>query len=126
MEKILAIGAHPDDIEIDCAGTIAKAVNEGKKVFFYIITNGDKGVNPEARKAEALESAGILGVEDVFFEGLGDCTLKYDPSLVSKVKSVIMRLGPAVIYTHSKEDISPDHSEVGRATLLASSRLDNR
>ena len=126
METILAIGAHPDDIEIDCAGSIARAINQGSRVLFYVLTNGNKGGNAEIRKREALRSAEILGVEDVIFDNSGDCTLRYDPSLVIRIKSVIIRINPNVIYTHSKDDISTDHAEVGRATLLASSWLDTK
>src|SRR3989344_23007 len=102
MERILAIGAHPDDIEIDCAGTVARAVKEGKEVFFYILTNGERGGNPQQRRLEALKSAGSLGVRDVLFENLGDCMLRYEPSLVGRIKSVINSVSPDAIYTHSE------------------------
>ena len=67
MKDILAIGAHPDDIEIDCAATIAREIRNGNKVYFYIVTNGDKGGDPVLRKKEALQSAEILGVKEVIF-----------------------------------------------------------
>lgn len=62
---ILAIGAHPDDIELSCGGTLAKLISEGKKVAIVDLTQGELGTRgtPEIRHQEATEAARILGVE---------------------------------------------------------------
>ncbi len=62
---ILAFGAHPDDVELGCSGTIAKEVANGKKVGIIDLTQGELGTRgtAETRKEEAAEGARILGVE---------------------------------------------------------------
>lgn len=68
---ILAFGAHPDDVELGCGGTIAKLISEGKTCAIVDLTKGELGTRgtEETRKAEALDSANILGV--VARENLG-------------------------------------------------------
>jgi hypothetical protein len=70
--KILAIGAHPDDLEYGCAGTLIKHAQRGDDVFMMIITDGAAGGDPEVRSAEQLEAAKIVGARDVFFGGYQD------------------------------------------------------
>ena len=65
--KILAIGAHPDDIEYGCAGTLLKYGQQGHEVYLCIATDGSCKADPEMRKQEQLESARIMGATDVFF-----------------------------------------------------------
>jgi LmbE family N-acetylglucosaminyl deacetylase len=61
---ILAFGAHPDDVELGCGGTIAKMVSEGKKCVIVDLTRGELGTRgtDETRKAEAADAAKILGL----------------------------------------------------------------
>ena len=61
---ILAIGAHPDDIELSCSGTIAKEVDRGKKVGILDLTKGELGTRgtPQIRAAEAQKASEVLGV----------------------------------------------------------------
>ncbi len=61
---ILAFGAHPDDVELGCGGTIAKMVSEGKKCVVVDLTRGELGTRgtDETRKAEAADAARILGL----------------------------------------------------------------
>ena len=62
---ILAIGAHPDDVEMSCGATLAKEIDLGKKVGILDLTRGELGTRgtPEIRKKEAAAAAEILGVE---------------------------------------------------------------
>ena len=120
MKTVLAIGAHPDDIEIDCAGTISREIDRGNEVFFYIVTKGNLGGDPLLRKEEAIRSAELLGVKEIIFEDLEDCSLRYDRNSIGKIIRMIKEINPYRIYSHSEKDPSPDHLEVGRATLLGS------
>ena len=69
MEKmnILAIGAHPDDIEIGCAGTLIKYVDRGHNVFLLIMTGGGEGGAEPTRTLEQEDSNKIMGVEHIFW-----------------------------------------------------------
>jgi len=73
--NILAVGPHPDDIEIGCAGTLIKYAQKGHDVFLLIITRGGKGGDGEVRYAEQLKAAEIIGARDVFWGGFEDTKL---------------------------------------------------
>ena len=59
--KILAIGAHPDDLELGCAGTLIKHAQRGDDVYMMIITDGSAGGEADVRSSEQLEAAKIIG-----------------------------------------------------------------
>ena len=70
--KVLAIGAHPDDLEYGCAGTLIKHVQRGDQVFLALVTDGSEGGEGAVRPEEQLAAAKIIGAEDVFFLGYSD------------------------------------------------------
>lgn len=65
--RVLAIGAHPDDLEYGCAGTLIKHAQRGDDVFMMIITDGSAGDEPDVSSAEQLDAAKVIGAKDVFF-----------------------------------------------------------
>ena len=73
--NILAIGPHPDDIEIGCSGTLIKYAQQGHGVFLLIITRGEKGGDSETRYEEQVKAAEIIGARDVFWGGFTDTEL---------------------------------------------------
>lgn len=113
--NILAIGAHPDDIETMCAGTLAKYAAQGHKVYMATATSGNIGSAThtmeeiaEIRKKEAAASAAIIGAEYI--------CLDYDDEMFYETKEVrlafinLVRYCKAdVIITHSLHDYNPDH-----------------
>lgn len=122
---ILAFGAHPDDIELGCSGTIAKAAAEGKKVAMVDLTLGELGTrgNPELRRIEALNAAKILGVEDRVALDLGDGFFGESKENLEAVIREVRKFRPEVVLANSVYDRHPDHkiaSElVSRACFLA-------
>lgn len=116
---ILAIGVHPDDIELSCSGTIAKHISFGKKVGLLDLTLGELGTrgNAEIRTKEATEAAKILGVsfrtqlkfKDGFFEN--------NEVHQKKIIEVIRKHQPEIILCNAISDRHPDH---GRAAKLVS------
>ncbi len=113
--NILAIGAHPDDIETMCAGTLAKYASLGHKVYLATATNGNIGSAhhtmeeiAKIRKAEAAKSAALIGAEYI--------CLDYDDEMFYEDKSVRMAFinlvrhcKADVILTHYPVDYNPDH-----------------
>ena len=113
--NILAVGAHPDDVETMCAGTLAKYASQGHKVFIATATNGNIGsatLSKEeiarVRKQEAANSAAIIGAEYI--------CLDYDHELFYATLDVRMAfinlVRPCkadVIFTHNPHDYNPDH-----------------
>ncbi|MGE5175003.1 MAG: bacillithiol biosynthesis deacetylase BshB1 [Hyphomicrobiales bacterium] len=127
--RLLAIGAHPDDVEISCGGTLAAAAGEGLAVGILDLTRGELGTNgtPEVRAREAEEAARLLGVAGRWNAGLPDGALHaYDPAQVRSVVEAIRRLRPEVVVTHYPQDRHPDHvaasALVDRAVYLSGLR----
>ena len=113
--NILAIGAHPDDIETSCGGTLAKYAKLGHKVFIATATNGNVGSSTLSkeeiaaiRKAEAARAAAVIGAEYI--------CLDYDDEMFFEDKAArlafidLVRYCKAdIILTHNPEDYNPDH-----------------
>ncbi|WP_135547907.1 PIG-L deacetylase family protein [Paenibacillus cymbidii] len=113
--NILAIGAHPDDIELQCAGTLAKYARRGDRVTIAVATNGDKG-NFDTEPAElaairerefraSCETLGAVPVWMGYPDELLDNTLANRLAFVDLIRSV----DPDVIFTHGPNDYHPDH-----------------
>lgn len=112
---ILAIGAHPDDVEMICGGTIAKMVDRGYSAAIIDMTRGEMGTRgtPEIRAAEAAAAAKVLGcVERVNLE-LPDGRMVNSEEARVKVVEQIRRLRPKLVLSHYWEDLHPDHSATG-------------
>ncbi len=114
---ILAIGAHPDDVELSCAGTLAKEISGGKKVAIVDLTQGELGTRGSAqlRAEEAAKAASILGVSHRFNLGFADGFFQNDEEHQRKLIEYIRLLQPDVVLCNAVSDRHPDH---GRAAKL--------
>jgi LmbE family N-acetylglucosaminyl deacetylase len=119
--RLLAIGAHPDDIEIGSAALVTKAVGLGIETHFVVLT--DDGDDREARRGEAAAAAEALGVprDRVLFAGLRDGRLRADARSVGKVRKLVSAHGlkPDLIVTHTTADSHNDHVEANRIAHAA-------
>jgi len=134
-EIILAVGAHPDDIDFGASGTIAKWVKKGATAYYLILTDGSKGsddpkMTPQKlariRKKEQEEAAKILGVKKVFFLNQKDTELIADIKLKEKITKMIRKLkptrvitlNPIIIFSQERSFINhTDHRAAGLATI---------
>ena len=116
MLRILAIGAHPDDLEILCGGTLARFAQLGYTVFMAHMMNGDKGhvsMDPaelaRVRRQEAEAAASIIGAQSI---GLGypDGTLFSDLAARERVIDLIRQVRADVVLTHAPQDYMSDHT----------------
>jgi Uncharacterized proteins, LmbE homologs len=124
--NILAIGAHPDDLEIGCGGTLAKYASMGDKVTMCHVATGNVGhklIMPEElikiRAAEAHRSGGIIGADVV---GLGESDLfvrSDNMSARDKIIDLIRQVKPDIIITHSPQDYMDDHEQTSRLVYEA-------
>lgn len=116
---ILAIGIHPDDVELSCSGTIAKHIAFGKKVGILDLTQGELGTrgNAELRTKEANEAAIILGVSFRTQLNLKDCFFENNEENQKKIIEIIRKHQPEIILCNAISDRHPDH---GRASKLVS------
>jgi LmbE family N-acetylglucosaminyl deacetylase len=119
--RLLAVGAHPDDIEIGAAAFLTKALRHGIDTHFLILTDESGYRTP--RRAEAVLAAGILGVPEdrVIFAGLRDGQLRVDRTSVSRVREKAGERGvrPDLVVTHTLADSHNDHVEANRIAHAA-------
>jgi bacillithiol biosynthesis deacetylase BshB1 len=116
---LLAIGAHPDDVDISCGGTLALAAAQGYAVGILDLTRGELGTNgtPEIRASEAAEAARLLGAAGRWNAGLPDGGIRSgDPEQERRVVEWLRKLRPAILLTHYPKDRHPDHVQ---ASLIA-------
>lgn len=108
---VLAIGAHPDDVELGAGGTVARLVNAGFKVGILDLTRGELGTRgtPEIRKAEAEKAASILGVSWRHGLNLGDGSIQDSLGNRREVVSVIRACTPDLILANAIRDRHIDH-----------------
>jgi len=124
--RVLAVGAHPDDVEILCAGTLAKYASEGHDIIMCHACVGDKGhfhiPNDELakiRRKEAQLSASRIGAESLTV-GLPDCDIFNDHSTLAAFIDMIRVTRPDFVITHSPTDYMPDHCVVSDLVYDAS------
>ncbi len=119
MKTVLAIGAHPDDLELGCAGTLALHSSKGDKVYLLILTRGEASGNPETREKECRESAGILGATEIFIGGLADTKVHDGRESIDVIEEVLRKVKPDIVYAPSCKDTHQDHRNTGHAVLSA-------
>lgn len=108
---VLAIGAHPDDIELACGGTIIKLINQGKKVGICDLTEGELGTrgSRQVRAAEAMEASRILGVSIRDGLAMPDGNIENSPANRLKVISVVRKYRPEILLLPHWLERHPDH-----------------
>ena len=125
---ILAIGAHPDDVELGCGATLAKEISLGKKVGIVDLTRGELGTrgSAEIRDVEAMEAARILGVETRENLEFADGFFINDKSHQLEIIKIIRKYQPEVILCNAIDDRHIDHPKgsrlVSEATFLSGLR----
>ncbi|HEY7423534.1 MAG TPA: PIG-L deacetylase family protein [Gemmataceae bacterium] len=117
-KRVLAIGAHPDDIEMTCAGTLARFRHAGSAVHLAVACRGDKGGSAASaeelaarREQEARRSAELLGAP-ISFLGLADAEVRDEPRTRLLFLNLLRQTQPELILTHDPTDYHADHRQV--------------
>ena len=124
--RLIAVVGHPDDAEILCAGTLARARAEGAAVAVAVLCKGDRG-QPEApvpdlgavRRREMEAAAGLLGAE-LFSVGVSDGTLIDDAAVRRELIEIYRRFRPTLVLAHDPADYHPDHRAASKIAEAAS------
>jgi LmbE family N-acetylglucosaminyl deacetylase len=123
--NILGIGAHPDDLELLCGGTLALYARQGHDVTMAVLTNGNLGhpeVEPEemgrVRRAEFEAAAALIGADTIWM-GVDDELSVADLETRLKMVDVLRRANPDVILTHNPDDYHVDHRVAGQLAFEA-------
>src|SRR4051812_1373718 len=113
---ILAIGAHPDDIELICGGTLIRSQALGRTTGILDLAAGELASRgtPELRAREAAKAAKVMGVSVRENAGLPDGGIQNTPETRARLALVIRRLQPSVVITHSLHGRHPDHPVVAQ------------
>lgn len=131
FERAMVIFAHPDDAEVQCAGTIALWTKEGKKITYVVLTKGDKGTqDPQMdggtlvriRQEEQIQAAKELGVQNVVFMENGDGELEVTMERRKALTRIIREHQPEILLTHDpwmRYQLHPDHRASGTLALDA-------
>ncbi|CAN5901226.1 PIG-L family deacetylase [soil metagenome] len=123
---VLAIGAHPDDLELLCAGTLARFLEAGSVVHLAVACRGDRGgsqgpdpVLADRRKEESRQAAECLGVPITFLD-FGDAEVYDSPEARARFIHLLRSVRPELVITHGPDDYHDDHVRVGELTAKCS------
>jgi LmbE family N-acetylglucosaminyl deacetylase len=117
--NILAIGAHPDDVELGCGGLLIKAARRGQNVYTCTLTKGSASGDPGQRTQELMRSAKFLGSKGVRIGDFEDAKLEVNDKLINFIEAYIDEVEPDIILTHFHGDVHHDHRAVALATQEA-------
>lgn len=131
-DRVLAVVAHPDDMELLCGGTLARAADEGADVGIVILCQGDRGQPSEpmdnlaeVRRREATKAAELLGAQVMFGE-FPDGTLADTPDVRATLVDLIRQFQPSLVISHAPNDYHSDHRAASQlaetSTWYAASR----
>ena len=121
-ERVLAIGAHPDDVEIGVGGLLAAHATAGDEITILTLSRGARGGDADSRQDESLASAEMLGAR-LFLKDLIDTEISGGGSTVRLIEEVVQEIQPTIVYTHSSHDRHQDHRAVSEATIVATRRV---
>src|SRR3954447_20256319 len=117
-DVVLAVGAHPDDVEIGVGGILLRHAAAGHTVVVLTVTGGEQGGEVAARAKESEQAAEILGAH-LFHTDLIDTSVSDGGDTIGTIKQVIDETRPTTVYTHTPRDVHQDHRNVHHATLVA-------
>ena len=118
-ERVLAIGAHPDDVEIGCGGILLGHRDAGDALCILTLSGGECGGSTGVRSSEAHQASDMLGAE-LILENLQDTRISEGPETIAVIARAVERFQPTVVYTHTLHDAHQDHRNAHRATVVAS------
>lgn len=118
---VLAIGPHPDDVELGCGGTLALAARQGRRVGILHLTRGERGTRgtAEQRLAEAEQAAAALGAVELAFLDCGDGALRYGEAEEEALIEVLRTWRPELVLGPPRHDRHPDHERGHRLVAAA-------
>ena len=126
MAAILAFGAHPDDIEFGCGGTVRKLIEKGWSAVHVCVTSGEAGSSTidratlaATREQEARRAAEVLGAERVHFLRAADGLTQYSRDHKIAVINLIREVRPEILFVHASSDQFPDHKLIHELVMSA-------
>ncbi|UGS36595.1 response regulator [Capillimicrobium parvum] len=117
-QVVLAVGSHPDDVEIGVGGVLLRHAAEGHEVTVLTLSGGEQGGVAAERALESQRAADLMGARLVHAD-LADTSLSEGGATIATIKAVIDEIHPTHVYTHTSKDVHQDHRNCHSATLVA-------
>jgi LmbE family N-acetylglucosaminyl deacetylase len=122
--NVLAIGAHPDDIELGCGGTLLSHAEAGDRIGMLVMTSGESGpIDMGSRIQEQEDAARLLGAE-LLWGGFADGAIPDGRACVDAIQNAIAYFDADVVYSHTPNDTHQDHRATALGTISAARRLE--
>lgn len=121
---VLAIGAHPDDVEIGCGGTLLKQQAAGAEIAVLILSRGANGGDAQVRVEEARRAARLLDAR-LEIADLPDSFIPEGAATIALIEKMVRDVAPTHVYTHSLHDAHQDHRNVHLASVVAARHVPN-
>ena len=123
--NVLAVGAHPDDIEYGCGGTLALYAQRGHDVVLFVASDGARGGSSDVRAGEQRDAAVAIGAREVVWGGFPDTEVPLSRELIAALEAVIRRVRPTMIFVNFPDDTHQDHRNLAQATVSATRYVPN-
>jgi LmbE family N-acetylglucosaminyl deacetylase len=124
MVIVVAIGAHPDDVEGGCFGTLAKYKKAGNNIVIVLMTKGGRGGDKAVREGEARAAASTISAELVIAD-FEDGMVSDDSQVVPWIEHQLKRVNADIVFVPCVNDWHQDHRNTGRAAIAASRNINN-
>lgn len=124
QKRVLAIGAHPDDVEIGCGGALAAHFDNYDVLHILTLSGGAAGGDTNTRRVEARKAAAMVGAK-LTLQNLPDTAIDTSAKTISIIEAAIRELHATHVYTHSNEDTHQDHRATHAASLVAARGVPN-
>ncbi len=124
-KNILAIGAHPDDIEIGCGGSLVKFTKQGHNVSLFVVSDGSAGGEMTIRKEEQKKAAQLIPAVNLFWGDYRDTEIVVNKKIIYHFETIIQKANPDIILVNNPEDTHQDHRHLAQITISATRYIKN-
>jgi len=126
VKTVLALAAHPDDMEIGCGGTMAAYAGRGVETHLFVATPGGVGGDADVRRREQEEAARLLGIGKVHWGGFEDTHLpEHANALLDRLEAVLAEVGPDTVLVNHLRDTHQDHRTMAEVAYSVTRYIPN-
>jgi len=117
--NVLAIGAHPDDIEFGCGGTLMEMAKRGHGVYMLVLTKGEQGGEIRVRQREQQRAARFMGVKKVFWGNFKDTRIPSDQTVITLIEETVKKVKADFVFINYQDDTHQDHRIAAESTITS-------